>query len=692
MKFSKLLLLSTVLFFSNSVLGKQVKRHILALYDSERGQTEINNHIHKYAEVILNHSGCMVEYWDIAQELPDDKYMKKYSGIITWFYDNAMNQPEKYLNWASRQIAANKKFVVLGNLLDFKNKKNGKPVSLTAINKFCQRLGLVAGGISWTDDITKIELVSKVPGMVEFERSLDYELTFYAKYTSVHPQNKIYLKIKRNDLPNSESDLVITTPYGGFAFGTYIMYEDEDNFDTKWRINPFTFFEEAFGLREIPRPDVTTLNGSRIWCSHIDGDAFISQSQVNPNLVCAEIIRDEILQRYKWPISVSIVVAEVNQSSKYQDIARSIYRIKWVEAASHSFSHPFYWADNYAEADKYEHRNIQIAGYTFNVRDEIVGSVNYINKKLLPPDKKVKTFFWTGNCQPTAEALKYCQEINLNNFNGGDTVFDKYYQSYTTVTPIGVQVGKFRQIYSPNANENIYTNEWEGPFYGYKLVLNTFENTESPIRIKPINIYYHFYSGEKWAALNALKEVIEKTIVQDVAPMFISEYIDIVQGYYSTQIEKAARDRWKIKNFGKCTTIRFDDNQMFPDFYKSKGVLGFLHYQGSLYIHLKNTNKAEIVLTDVEPEETYLKQGSHRVIQWRAQKKKVSFKTNGYGTGYFVIANLIKNKKYYLSITEIESNRINNSNFIDLRTDAKGELFFHHPMNGPIEVNISLEL
>ena len=130
-------------------------------------------------------------------------------------------------------------------------------------------------------------------------------------------------------------------------------------------------------------------------------------------------------------------------------------------------------------------------------------SVKYINETLLPSGKKVRTFFWTGNCEPTPAAVKLCQELGIDNINGGDSIFDRKNPSYTSLAPLGVEVGGYRQIYAPNSNENIYTNEWHGPYYGFKFVLETFGNTESPVRIKPINIYYHYYSGERWAALNA---------------------------------------------------------------------------------------------------------------------------------------------------------------------------------------------
>ena len=65
--------------------GEVISRRILSLYDSQRGQTVRMNHIHANAEVVLNHLGSIVEYWDIAKVLPGVTCMKKYCGVISWF-------------------------------------------------------------------------------------------------------------------------------------------------------------------------------------------------------------------------------------------------------------------------------------------------------------------------------------------------------------------------------------------------------------------------------------------------------------------------------------------------------------------------------------------------------------------------------------------------------------------------------
>ena len=77
--------------------GQQVRRHVLALYDSKAGETPKENHVHMNAEVILNHLGCVVDYHDLQSGLPDDGSMQKYRGVLTWFYRNEMDAPVAYL-------------------------------------------------------------------------------------------------------------------------------------------------------------------------------------------------------------------------------------------------------------------------------------------------------------------------------------------------------------------------------------------------------------------------------------------------------------------------------------------------------------------------------------------------------------------------------------------------------------------
>ena len=95
----------------------------------------------------------------------------------------------------------------------------------------------------------------------------------------------------------------------------------------------------------------------------------------------------------------------------------------------------------------------------------------------------------------------------------------------TGTATLGIRLGEHFQAYAPIMNENVFTNLWTGPFYGFERVIETFRFTGSPRRIKPIDIYYHTYSATKRASLNALHKVYSWALAQPIRPVFPSEFV-----------------------------------------------------------------------------------------------------------------------------------------------------------------------
>ena len=123
--------------------------------------------------------------------------------------------------------------------------------------------------------------------------------------------------------------------------------------------------------------------------------------------------------------------------------------------------------------------------------------------------KPVAVLQWSGDTSPYEAAVAAVREAGIVNINGGDTRFDSDYRSYGYVAPTGIPVGRERQIYASMSNENTYTYLWSARFFGYRHLLQTIDRTDLPIRVKPINVYYHTYSAEKIASLNALIAVLQ---------------------------------------------------------------------------------------------------------------------------------------------------------------------------------------
>lgn len=620
-----------------------LKRKILAFYDQRVYADPFHSRIHQAAEMPLNYLGMEVVHRPIQDPYPSHKDMKDVRGILTWFADkDAVREPALYCPWLSQQMEEGRKVVILGNPGFFDpEKENPSP----ACREMFKKLGAEYRG-GYTKNPYFMEVVDKDPKMVEFERSLDLtEELQMSLYQMIHPQGRSYLKIRRRDMDEDPSDLVWTTPAGGFVHASLVTYENEELQKVHWRLNPFRFFEEALALEELPRPDVTTRNGRRVFFSQIDGDGIFNISHIDQKSFSGEIILHEILEKMPTlPITASLITGYFDyteyQSERVTNLYKAIFSLKNIEPASHGYAHPLIWQKGKLA--------LKISGYDFSAEKEINGSVSLMNSLLesLKIPKQTSLFLWTGDGIPSSDQIELAAQNNRTNLNGGGGQFDRVKKSYAHLFPIGIKKGGYRQIYAPVANENDFTNLWEGPYYGYKEVIETFKNSETPFRVKPIDIYYHYYSGERLASLKALKKVYDYATAQEIFPLFASDYARIAGDYFRVQLIPLTDKGWRVSNNGSLKTIRFDNTALNVDMKYSQGVLGFRHIQGNLYVSLDNLQNHDIYLVDSKPKKPFLVSASFDVEDWWADSKKISFKKKGWGKSEIAIGGLIPGKKY----------------------------------------------
>ncbi|MFQ5646211.1 MAG: hypothetical protein ACE5GM_04715 [bacterium] len=614
------------------------KRSVLILYNSADSSQEIdstNNQAAISIEVFLNHLGLVVDYRDVKEALPGQEKMSEYRGVISVFFGSSIKHPLAYLDWAERQLKAGRRFVILGNLGAFSDSETKKAVPISRINRFLNMLGVDFKG-NYNKKPDEIELVYKDPRFIEFERSLAYESSVYECLQPVKNSLHSYLTLKLIDQPGSDSFLVATGDRGGYVWGMqYLVYSNKFKNMQKLRLNPYLFFQKALGLKGKPRLDVTTLCGRRIYYSNIDGDGLSGRAFFNTRKTSAEIIRDRVIKKYPdLPVGVSFIAGEIEynkEPERIKKIAASIFDLKNVEPASHSYSHPLVWKKGVQAPSTPAYSFDRIKFSLFN---EIVGSINYLNRTLLEnSSKKVRIIYWSGDCQPPEEAFKIAAENHILNINGGDTRKDLEFPSYTTVCPLSAQLGKYRQIYSSNSNENTYTDLWRGPYFGFRQVKATWKATDSPFRLQPINLYYHFYSGERTAALNALISNVEYVVSVPVNPVFPTRFAEIVLGFFSGSIEELAGGGYRFSRLGECRTVRFDQGDKKPDWERCRGVMGYTTHNGRLYLALDPAVAEPVVyLTDSPKDQAgYLIEAGCRIRNWKATESGVSFRAEGFG-------------------------------------------------------------
>lgn len=637
----------------------QVQRNILAVIDGDEGY----NSIESYAETVLNHLGFNVEYVDVTKRLPSDDEVDGFAGIMSWFTDNKLKGAVDYAQWITKQLTRGKKLLVINNLgfaLSEKNILTPKEIN----DKFFKAFQMSFDPTESLESPLLTETVINDPKMTEFERSLKGELTLFEKISVTDKSAKIYLKLKRKDT-GSTCDAIFIHSKGGYVLGNYALFLNLETKETRWRINPFEFFRRVFDT-DFPKPDITTINGMRLFMSHIDGDGIRNVSSSDQKTISGDIAYDRFFMRYKLPISVSalvgdLVVTKQTEGGPLFDTFKKIFALPNIEPASHGWAHPFIW-----EKQKRK-MAYNIPGYVYSPANEIGASLKFINEKLVPKEKQTKLFFWTGDCKPDAEALQYVYENEILNFNGGDTRFDNQYPSYTYVMPFHRHVDGWLQNFAVDSNEVPYTNMWTGPFYGYRFAIETFKRTESPIRIRPIDVYYHFYNMEHDMSVKVLKDIYDWTLSQEIAPVFVSEYIAKLDGFRKASVERISQNSFIITDNGALRTFRIDNSDSSVDMNRSTGVVGFMHYQGSLYIYLDNGERSQIFLTSEKQTVPYLQKANGEVRLWKKSEAETSFWLKVIGRLQFQIAGLVPNGKYIISVMGRDNS---------LSSDEKGVLKF----------------
>lgn len=585
-------------------------RRILMLYS---GTQDINEtELHRFAAMPVQYMGYIPEYRALNQPLPAYPLDGRYAGIILWtnhMQDNAAGLK----SWLLKQIGQGMRLAVIDEF-GF-DRSNGN------LNTF---------GLTVKDSVpgNQVEIVDK-DAMVGFE----HPVNTYPGMLDVIDAGKNSIPILRLKAKGETTDVAAYMPWGGYVLSPFAIYEIPYHQGSRWQIDPFEFFKRALDLPDMPVPDVTTSTGRRLLMVHMDGDGFASNAEFPGSPLAPAVMLERIFKKYPIPTAVSVIEGETapwglypKKSVELEKIAREIFRLPNVEIASHSYSHPFKWQELARNVDG-EGYNLSIPGYQFDLNREIGGSVDYINQRLSPPGKTCKIFLWTGDCNPGADAIAKTESLGLFNMNGGDTLITESQPSLTFVGPLGLARDGHYQVYAPNENENVYTNNWTGPFYGFVRVIETYQLTDKPRRLKPVDIYFHAYSASKPASLKALDEVFSWATRQLNHPVYPSEYIRRVLDFNNSVMARAD-DGWLFYGDGDIDTLRLDARMGY--LMMNGSIAGYSDFNKDRYVHLVKSPVNVIKLTNKPASLPYLMDANGTLLDWRQQDGQTLMTFNAY--------------------------------------------------------------
>ncbi len=620
----------------------RIPRRVLALFGTDAAGAgdaivwPVDSLIAKTFQMPLEWLGYEVDYHNVAFESLPNRVSDEYAAILLDTYLQIPAASEaRTATWLLQQIQNGKRVLFIG----------APHFSDANLSRIFQGLGVRGSGES-IRPVTQLKFVHLDPRM-NFEIGAPLSQVGFLDLQC--PTNGHAYAIIEGKSPEGKTmhfHPVFTAPWGGMVLAPYVFYRRSD-FEHMWLVNPFEFLKQALNTPEWPVPDTTTRAGRRLFYSHADGDGFRNESSAQIGKKSVEVLIDEILKKYPYPFTCSIIEAEIRGLVKDQDaneearlvkIARDLFAMPQVEAASHSYTHPFYWQDTDHTSALYTEDNLElkpgIAPGKIDPEREIAGSIRYIESTLLPPGKRVEVFLWTGNCRPGPKAIGLCERLGVENMNGGYVVITKKNPSLTNVSPRSLMWGDELQVFCSHENDNIYRGVWQEngkesiPFYGgFMHALDSFKRTESPRRLKPVNIYFHWYSGDNLSALRAIKSLFDWAIAQPLHAVTAKQFARIVRDARRTELFQEMDGTWRIVNYGDSTNYRIRSTQGYPDVGTSQGVLGSVDAGEYRYVHTDGSGTVRLRLRETIPNHLQLESSTAPIRFARLNPGEAEFTT-----------------------------------------------------------------
>lgn len=503
----------------------------------------------------------------------------------------------------------------------------------------------------------------------DFEWRLKPDRSGFQDLYHKSPKN-VLLELSRTDTNGKQYRYMpcFTANWGGVLLDPYISKLHPEDY-AMLQLNPFKMIKYAFMDREwMPVADVTTRQGLRMFFAHIDGDGLLNFSQVEPGQRSGKVIRDQIIDHYGLPVTASIIESEVighsvvypaKNKSEHVELSKSIFSMDLVEPSSHTYSHPYYWGAKDRTRDTYDTRHPHLTiPYEIDYEREAKASLDYINNHLVPDDKKTNVILWSGNCRLPPEAMEIVARHNLLNMNGGNTTITNRSPYISQISPKSNSWNfTLPQVFAPIQNENVFNNTFDnGLFGGFANVIQTFQMTESPKRLKPLNIYYHFYSADRLDAFYALRRVYDYAAKQLLHPVFASDFIKQVQASHHMQVFWISENHFRAYCPEPVPTIRIPASVGYPDFGKSSGIIGYNDDQGQRYLTTNGQEVVEVVLSADPPDAPFLKYSTLKVQDWERTANSLEFSCQSIRKKYtdeVVLSGFDKNQEIEIQINDI---------------------------------------
>lgn len=675
--------------------ARELPRRVFALFGNNDDNIEykvqyaLDSAIARFLQMPLEYYGFDADYHNIWQDGLPGKLPENHGVII--LDRELVIPPEKedqVADWLIRQKDAGRKILFFGKI----------PFETDGARSRVVKAFAIQGSGSSVEGVHVVKFLHQGP-QTGFETPNQITPADFHDLRAP-TASKVWLSLEATTLKREKFiyEPIFVAKWGGALLDPHTTFMRPDE-DEMWKVDPFAFLSAFLGSRSFPAPDATTRDGVRIFYAHIDGDGFRHKSYIELGRRSGDLLFDRVVDRYPFPITLSIIEAEITAAIQGQDKtdtelltpqARRVFTSEKVEAGSHSYSHPYFWVYPDRTLNIYDRRNLKLDeklqyGQNVDYYREVVGSIRYIEQNLLPSHKRVEIMLWSGNCRPGEKALAWCRKIGVENMNGGDTSINRRNPSFTRVFPHTAPWGKELHIFCSHQNENVYRFRWKGGadpnsvFYsGFVLGLDSFKKTETPRRLKPVNIYYHWYSGDNLPSMNALKQLYEWCMTQELHSITAAPFARLARDALTTRIFNIGPRKFLARNDGFCRTFRMDWTGEVPDLTKSHGVTGWRKVGDQMYIHTSGQQDTVIALSPRPAQHLYLESSTAEIRFTELNQNDAAFQLKDFRPCQVVLGGANPNQGVTISI---------NGRTFPFKADANGKMKMEFPAEAQVRIS-----
>ncbi|MDE2255836.1 MAG: endo alpha-1,4 polygalactosaminidase [Betaproteobacteria bacterium] len=553
-----------------------VPRRVLLLHSCADGDSPTlqAQSAHLYGAMPLEYWGLVPEYRYVGEAAPTQPLAGRYAGVVLW--SDRAEVPE-----STRQLLR-------------QARAEGVPVAILGQSE-PSVLGLF--GLQPSEDNLPAPLsVQRPPGAPQGEM---IPLITAADTVRLQAGAGCHVWLRATGADGSSMDGAALTPWGGYALGGFGVFNLPGDAGVRWSIDPIAFFGSALRVGDAPMPDITTRTGRRAFFVHFDGDGWVNACDSPGSPLACEVLVTQFLEHYRTPTLASVIVAEVSHEGLYpatagaaQQWARRMFALPHIEVGSHTWSHPFDWVAASEEHDRGKPTKalpygnyLPIPNYTFSTRTEVVGARDFIQDKLCPPGKPCNMILWPGDCNPPNSAVALSYAAGMHNINGGGATLTKTQPSLCYVWPMGIPKGRDFQVYAALSNEETYTHNWQGPYFGFERALETYAMTDAPRRLKALDLYFHPFIVTKAAGLASLHKVWTWAMQQPTHPISGIQYARSVLAWRQATVARTLQGAWQLRGDADLRQWRQPQSASQPDLRASRNLAGFSTHAGMRYLH-----------------------------------------------------------------------------------------------------------